>query len=280
MAIGRVAREHNEAEWHCAVGQDVGLLRANYVSQTFPRHWHDCYVVCVNERGAHASWYRGSTITIPAGEIAVVHPGEVHTGYRVPGHAWHYRAMYPSTELMETLSRQVGLPAGAVPSFSGLCVCDPDLADALLRTHRACEEPDDALQHEGMITDVLTALLRRHASGVRRNSGGTASTAAIDLVRQYVFDCFAERITLDSLGAAGGLSRYGVLRAFRKAVGIPPYAFVTQVRVERAKELLRAGVPIPVVARRTGFADQSHLTRHFRRLTGLTPGGFVRGEAH
>jgi AraC-like DNA-binding protein len=55
---------------------------------------------------------------------------------------------------------------------------------------------------------------------------------------------------------------------------MPPHAFQTQARIARAKTLLRQGRAISEVARLTGFADQSHLTRHFKRLVKLTPGEY------
>jgi len=65
-----------------------------------------------------------------------------------------------------------------------------------------------------------------------------------------------------------------LLRVFRKELGIPPHAYLTQVRVLRAKKLLSVGIPIAQVAWETGFADRSHLNRHFKRLVGVAPGQY------
>jgi AraC-like DNA-binding protein len=70
------------------------------------------------------------------------------------------------------------------------------------------------------------------------------------------------------------LSPFHLLRVFRAAVGLPPHAYQIQLRVARAKELLRAGMPIAAVAVEVGFVDQSHLTRHFKRLVGVPPGRY------
>jgi hypothetical protein len=104
-----------EAAWQMTAPGHIGLLHAHFVRQAFPRHFHDGFVVCVNERGAHASWYRGSTVIIPEGAITVVSPGEVHTGRPVPGLPWHYRAMYVDAELLTTLAIEMDLPAGTTP---------------------------------------------------------------------------------------------------------------------------------------------------------------------
>jgi AraC-like DNA-binding protein len=266
-----------EAVWQMTGPGHVGLLHAHYVRQVFPRHFHDSFVVCVNERGAHASWYRGSTVIIPEGAITVVSPGEVHTGRPVPGLPWHYRAMYVDAELLATLATEVGLPAGTMPSLPSLFVSDARLAGAFVRAHRRCESESDPLECEAHVADVLLTLLQRHAIGPRRNAGPSYSSQAVGRAMEFIQDCYSERLTLDRLAEAAGVSRYSVLRAFRRDVGIPPYAFVTQVRVEHAKRLLREGVAISAVSQRVGFADQSHLTRHFKRLMGVTPGAYARG---
>ena len=266
-----------EAVWRTSGPTQVGLLHAQYVRQVFPRHFHDSFVVCVNELGAHASWYRGSTVIIPELAITVVPPGEVHTGHAVPGFPWHYRAMYPDAALIETLAAEAGLPAGTMPTFAALSVHDVALAEAFVRAHRQCEMLLDPLERDGIVADVLIALLHRHATGAARRAKRPPSGPSMQRAVAFIHDCYAESLTLDRLAEAAGVSRYAVLRAFRREMGMPPYAFVTQVRIERAKRLLREGVSLGAVSQRVGFADQSHLTRHFKRLLGVTPGAYARG---
>ena len=266
----------DEALWHVAGRNGVGMLRARYVRQSFPRHSHECFVVCVNERGAHASWYGGSTVIIPERTITVVPPGEVHSGHAVPGCPWHYRAMYPSADLFATLAFEVGLPAGAMPAFPALSMSDAGLADAFVRGHRRCEAELDPLEDEGRVADLLMAVLQRHAIVSKSRMERSPPARAIERAMEYIQDCYSRPITLNGVAEAAGLSRYAVLRAFRREVGIAPYSFVTQVRIEHAKRLLLAGVGIADVSQRIGFSDQSHLTRHFKRLVGVTPGAFAR----
>ncbi|HYM70106.1 MAG TPA: helix-turn-helix transcriptional regulator, partial [bacterium] len=68
-------------------------------------------------------------------------------------------------------------------------------------------------------------------------------------------------------------------RTFHREVGLPPHAYQTQVRVERARSLLRNGVPIAEAAAAVGFYDQAHLTRQFKRVIGVTPGQYVGAAA-
>jgi len=99
----------------------------------------------------------------------------------------------------------------------------------------------------------------------------------VDIIRGYLEAHLGDRVTLADLARATGLTNYAVLRGFRRATGIPPHRYLTHLRVRKAGELLRAGYSPVVVAQAVGFADQSHLNRHFRRLVGVTPGTYTRG---
>ena len=91
------------------------------------------------------------------------------------------------------------------------------------------------------------------------------------LAREYLADNVAEKVSLEELSGVAGVSRYHLLRLFKNGTGLPPHAFQTQLRVERAKVLLRKGWAPVQVAMETGFADQSHFTHKFRQFTGITP---------
>jgi len=251
------------------------VLTARFVRQTFPLHFHETYVVCVDEQGAHSSWYRGADVIVPERTMTLVPPGEVHTGQRVPGCAWHYRALYPSAELMAEMAREAGLKATDFALLAGLSVDDRPLAEQFIVAHRLCDESPDSLAAESAVTEILVALLRRHTGGRRLRPDPLPSARAVQILLAYLHDHMAHRITLHDLAWSTGLTQYAVLRAFRRTMGIPPHRYLTQLRVQRAAQLLRAGHPPVAAAQAVGFADQSHLNRHFRRLVGVTPGAFA-----
>lgn len=89
---------------------------------------------------------------------------------------------------------------------------------------------------------------------------------------------FAEKVSLGALGDRAGVSAFALLRAFRAATGLSPHEYQTLLRVTRARHLLRGGAGIASVAAEVGFCDQSHLHRHFRRIVGLTPSGYLRAQ--
>ena len=99
------------------------------------------------------------------------------------------------------------------------------------------------------------------------------------LARAFLHDALADKITLDQLAAHAGLDKFHLVRAFRAEVGLPPYEYLTYVRVWKAKELLQRGALVAEAAQAVGFYDESQLHRHFRRIVGITPGRFARSFA-
>ena len=89
-------------------------------------------------------------------------------------------------------------------------------------------------------------------------------------------DALEQGITLDALAEQAGLDKFHLCRAFREEVGMPPYAYLTHLRISRAMGLLTQGLPPSEVALRVGLYDQSQLNRHFKRIIGLTPGQLAR----
>src|SRR6266545_3847372 len=134
------------------------------------------------------------------------------------------------------------------------------------------------LEAQELVTGVILAMVERHANHPV-TLAMPAAGAAPSQVRELLQDRFAEDLGADDLARAVGLSRFQVSRQFKEAYGLPPSAYLRQVRLRQARRRLAAGAAIAEVAAATGFADQSHLTRWFRRAYGITPAVYQRGAA-
>ena len=165
---------------------------------------------------------------------------------------------------------QPPVPGSPVPGPAGTDLTGTDLTG----TDPAGTEP---LEAESRLCWLFGELVRRHAASAWPADGlpGTG------VVARQVMDRLADQLTcppaLADLAADAGLSRYQLLRAFRAEVGMPPYAWLAQHRVARARLLLEHGHRPAEAATLTGFADQAHLTRWFRRVVGVTPGAYRNG---
>jgi AraC-like DNA-binding protein len=95
-------------------------------------------------------------------------------------------------------------------------------------------------------------------------------------VRDYLDAHCADNPSLADLARLTGLSPHYLNRLFQRQVGLPPHAYLVQRRLMRARQLIRAGHSPLEASLESGFSDQSHLHRHFKRTHGLTPGQYHR----
>ena len=93
----------------------------------------------------------------------------------------------------------------------------------------------------------------------------------------YMEDNLAADLSLDAIARESGMSTYHFAHLFAQVMGVPPHQYVIRTRIERAKVLIsRDRIRLGEVALRVGFSDQSHFTRHFKRLVGVTPRVFAQ----
>jgi AraC-like DNA-binding protein len=121
---------------------------------------------------------------------------------------------------------------------------------------------------------ALACLIRRHAEPVAGLVLTRPEPSAFRRARELLHDPDRHAISLGELAAEAGLSPYHLLRVFKLQTGLPPHQYHLNLRLERGRQLLREGCGIAEAAARTGFADQSHFTRGFRRVFGVTPGHY------
>ena len=117
------------------------------------------------------------------------------------------------------------------------------------------------------------------SESVRQRFRGGLAGGALRRVRAYIEDHIGERISLDQLAQQAGVSRFHFARQFRLSTGESPMGYLRRARIERSKSILQTrDTTIAEVAVRLGFSDQSHFTRTFGRLVGVSPGSFARAE--
>jgi AraC-like DNA-binding protein len=262
--------------WRDPVLENTELLRAHYITHTFAPHTHDEYAVGVVVGGAEQFHYRRSHHVAPAGQLVFVNPGEVHTGESVTPEGWQYRMFYPPPALMERILSELTGKAGVLPFFPHAVVNDPETVALLTQVHQALEQEPSPLARESWFWQGFSHLITRHSDHPIPPRPLRAEPIAIAQIRLYLEENYAIPITLDDLATHVHFSPFHLLRVFRQATGLPPHAFLTGVRVRRAKSLLALGIPPVDVAQRVGFADQSHLYRHFKCIMGVTPGHYAQ----
>jgi AraC-like DNA-binding protein len=265
--------------WRVPDLRNLELLSARQ-ERSFPRRMHDRFEISVIESGAERLWYRGNTYTASAGSVVVVSPGEAHAAEATDETGWSYRAFYPSAADVQDAAAEAVEGRISPPSFSSPVIHDEYLSRIIRELHLLLELPNSALALETHARWAAFHLVSRHANNPPAVAAAGNEHRAVRLAREFIQQHYQENVSLVQLARLTGLSPFRLVRTFTKQVGLPPHAYLNQVRVNRAKQLLANGQPAALVAYETGFADQSHLTRHFKRLSGLTPGQYSMRQEH
>ena len=260
--------------WRVDILGGLELLRARYVEFSFPPHTHEEFMIAVTESGTALPQYRGGAHFVGPSDVLVLNPGEVHGGGPARGSIWRYRAFYPSAELMQRAVQALTGTNRGIPQFAEDVVRDRYVAARLRRAHVALEEPSSALERESRLLQALAGLVRRHAVGKLPARRISHEHRAVKKAREYLETLPSENVTLERLAREAGLSPFHLCRLFHQKTGLSPHAYQTLVRVRLAKTMLAKGVAISQAAVEVGFCDQAHLTRHFKRIFGVTPGRY------
>lgn len=227
----------------------------------------------VVESGVEGVRYRGETVYAPAGNLMMVNPGEVHTGFSASG-TWTYRGLYPTVAAIQELAREIG-HHNQLPFFLGATVTDSSAAAQFLSMHKTLEGGASSLERESLLTESLVQIFLRHADHRPPDSVYRREHRAVKMVKELLADQVADNVNLRQLAHAAGLSRFHLIRVFKREMGLSPHQYQSVLRVQRARRLLLDGRSIVDAAMESGFCDQSHLLRHFKLVFGVTPGSYA-----
>lgn len=258
---------------------DLGLetLTARYVRQSFKPHAHHQYLIGVITGGGHSVWCRGTRHDALAGTVVTMRPGDVHHGGAAAESGWSQRMVYVDERAMASLVED-GMDGNDAPLPDFACAFrrDPALALRLERIQAVLHRPDLALQRDAALVafgEVVETLAKDGESAGRNGlAPDRRSGALVDYLHAHV----GEDVPLEALASLAGLGRRQTIDLFRRRTGLPPHAYHLGLKVRLVQDLLRQGCSPAFAAAEAGFADQSHMTRHFTAIVGTTPGVYAR----
>ena len=261
--------------WRSEYLPGVLFLDGTFLDMNFSRHSHETYAFGVIESGALAFRYRREDVVASEGMLGLVVPGEVHDGHPAAGRGWRYRMAYADPESVCTIAGGLGGKDRGLPFIGRGALESRELAALFRRLIGGLQAGTmDRLTVSSLWTAFISELFGRfgeYPAAVPRASRGSVRAACA-----FLRENMTRNISLDELAALSSLSPWHFLRTFRDETGLPPHAYLTQLRVRTAERLLREGYTPSRAAAEAGFADQSHLTRWFRRIVGATPAAFLK----
>ncbi len=249
----------------------VELLRAEHSTREW-KVFNSVHSLSISESWLGHVHYRGRTLEVTPGNVFCTEPGETHTTSR-PASAGALRVLMIDAKPLHEQFEELGLSARSI-GFSEIVT--RKAASQVRQLSEVLARPDGggALELQSAFVDLATAvaqqLLReRPARSAAKEDAPESADAMRDLLHARVE--LGLSASLEELAAVAKLGKFRALRAFKRRYGMPPHTYLLCLRLSRARELMKGGLPAAATAVECGFADQSHMTRHFQRYCGYPP---------
>jgi AraC-like DNA-binding protein len=236
-----------------------------------PAHAHAQYQLTLYAGGPRRFDIAGRAFTGDTRTSVIIQSGEPHASAAVDDERTALRTFYIDERVMAEAAAAIWHHAGTV-AFPEPRLTHAETIAVLHAAHRSLEH--GGLESEVAFCTALEQLVRRHAAPTGSARKLAHSNGRMEQVRDLLVARVAENVRLDDLAQVADMSRFHLIRLFRRRYGVTPFAFQRNLRVERARDALKHGDSLADAAAETGFADQSHLGRAFRAVMGATPGQY------
>ena len=268
---GTVMRRRAGKSWLREAPASPGLERmeAFFVGQAYTPHRHDTYAIGYTLSGIQCFDYRGEERRSIPGKTIVLHPDELHDGRAGTEDGFQYRMIYVDPAL---ISQALG--GKPLPFIRDVVLEHGQIRHTVDLTFDDVESPMEDVRLGELILQIAECL-----NGTVGNS--TSKSVAVDIraisrTRAYLRAHMERSVSRDELETVSGLDRWTLARQFRRACGTSMSRYLTMRRLERVRQLLHDGEALADAAADAGFSDQSHMTRHFKKAYGLSPGRWVK----
>jgi AraC-like DNA-binding protein len=247
-----------------------------------PREWrvigHDYAVTFLHTWRGEVN-YRGRQSSVERGIAFCNYPDEALIAAPEAGRVGSFNVLALSPALIHEWASELRV-RGERPQWKSLFPrLSPELTMHFLRLSKSLRPGTAALQLQSDGAELAQLLVQELVAGVADVVPGEGpAIRGTSRMRECLHETGFD-VDLDTLAREAGLSRFQALRAFKRRYGLPPHAYQLRLRISRARTMLRAGASPADVAAYFGFVDQSHMTRHFKRIVGVTPMQYVLSGA-
>lgn len=259
--------------WRNSLIKDVEFANICYFDHSFKPHFHDHYVILALKEGINIGECQRKPYAVTAEDILIINPSEVHTGSSWQAQYLDYVALYVSANFFHWQLKQVNKIADGTIWFQKTIARNASLTAQLRKIINdsqqefSCTLTDSILLFFAKLFEDFTAI---NLSGENKIYCRQSVKEGMEFLRQN----YSEPVSISDYCSQENISCYSFIRSFQKFTGLTPGQFLINYRIEMAKKLLQQQVSVADACWDTGFFDQSHFSRHFKFITGTTPGRY------
>jgi len=233
----------------------------------FSKHFHNTYTIGLTHDGIFKSINEKQSTLSYKYSTRVINPDEIHHGDST---SWKYTNFYPNIELLTSIYEQIFLER-KTPIFHTHIIEDQILYELLKKFFIGVFYNHDHMERETNLINALSYLIKNYTNITKEYADLYNENNIIKNSIEFINDNLSLNISLDELAQNSHLSKYHFLRVFKKNIGLTPHQYILSSRINKAKDLIISGEKPLSASFNTGFSDQSHFIRNFRRMYGYSP---------
>lgn len=255
---------------------DLNIEAYNFkgVTQKFPNHFHDYYVIGFIENGKRYLSCKNKDYNIGPGDLTIFNPSDNHACEQIGNRTLDYRCINIQLDVMKKITLEI-TNKEYMPYFMENVLFNNELVASLSELHHMIMQEETDFKKEEIFLFIMEQLITEYSEGSSLVNLQESNTE-INSICEFLRNNYAKNITLNELSALTGISKYHLLRSFTKQKGISPYSYLEAIRINEAKKFLEKGTSPLEVALKTGFTDQSHFTNFFKKFIGITPKQYMK----
>ncbi|NOI28536.1 AraC family transcriptional regulator [Vibrio coralliilyticus] len=244
----------------------IELRVANQSTACYDAHSHDEFSFGIINQGRADYRNQRKTHQIGQGDIVTINPADIHSCNPHQG-TWSYSMLFVDALKMGEIQQEMrSSQYYNYLAFENDLERHSEFQQRYLALFSALQSEENVLLAQSCLYDFIELSSRQSIKSVAKM--GLPNVA---VVREKLMDELSHSHSLEELAEEVGMSRYQLLRAFKDHYGLPPYAYLMDEKIKRAKVMLKSGEDIVDVANNLGFSDQAHFQRHFKKKLAVTP---------
>jgi len=244
------------------------LLEASFSNKIFASHFHDEYSIALITSGTHFFTCNKDDFNANPGDIRLINPGDIHV---CKSKTWGYITFTPNNNFVENFSESCQKELHNI-TFTKPVINNHKLAKLFIDLNSANKEWQDELMAENILEELIVNLISSYSNNEVKTKDISYSKKRLLQTIEYMKSKFNENLKLENLAQISGLSKYHFLRKFKEEFNMTPHAYLLQIRIQNAKNMLLNQDSLTDIALSCGFSDQSHFTRVFNKVYGMSPG--------